>query len=47
MLLSSALTARLAKANGLVFSIYANDVPDGASALPALDRAVQLIAALN
>ncbi|ODU71694.1 MAG: D-alanyl-D-alanine carboxypeptidase/D-alanyl-D-alanine-endopeptidase [Novosphingobium sp. SCN 66-18] len=46
---SNALSGYLQAASGreLVFSIYANDVPDGASALPALDRAVQLIAALN
>ena len=46
---SNALSGYLRAASGqeLVFSVYANDVPDGASALPALDRAVQLIAAQN
>lgn len=46
---SNALSGFLRAASGqeLIFSIYANDVPDGVSALPALDRAVQLIAALN
>ncbi|WP_223806498.1 D-alanyl-D-alanine carboxypeptidase/D-alanyl-D-alanine-endopeptidase [Novosphingobium sp. LASN5T] len=46
---SNALSGFLRAASGqeLIFSIYANDVPDGVSALPALDRAVQLIAAQN
>jgi D-alanyl-D-alanine carboxypeptidase/D-alanyl-D-alanine-endopeptidase (penicillin-binding protein 4) len=31
----------------LIFSIYANDVPDGASATPAMDAVLLLIAAQN
>jgi D-alanyl-D-alanine carboxypeptidase/D-alanyl-D-alanine-endopeptidase (penicillin-binding protein 4) len=28
----------------LTFSIFANDVPEGVSAVPAMDRALELIA---
>ena len=31
----------------LIFSLYANDVPDGASAVPAMDAALLLVAGQN
>lgn len=44
-----ALSGYLIAASGqeLTFSIFANDVPDGGSALPAIDEAVLAIAAAN
>ena len=46
---TSALSGYLIAASGreLTFSIFANDVPDGANAIPAMDSALQLIAAAN
>lgn len=46
---TSALSGFMRAASGreLTFSIYANDVPDGASAVPAIDQALVLIAARN
>jgi D-alanyl-D-alanine carboxypeptidase/D-alanyl-D-alanine-endopeptidase (penicillin-binding protein 4) len=43
--LSGYLTARSGRT--LVFSFYANDIPDGASATPAMDAALVLIAEQN
>lgn len=46
---TSALSGYLRAASGqeLTFAIFANDVPDGASALPAMDAALQAIAAAS
>lgn len=46
---TNALSGWMIAASGreLTFSIIANDVPDGASALPAMDRALVAIAAAN
>ncbi len=46
---TSALSGYLIARSGrtLTFSIYANDVPDGASAVPAMDAALLLIAEQN
>jgi D-alanyl-D-alanine carboxypeptidase/D-alanyl-D-alanine-endopeptidase (penicillin-binding protein 4) len=43
--LSGYMTAR--SGNILLFSFYANDIPDGASATPAMDAALELIAEEN
>jgi D-alanyl-D-alanine carboxypeptidase/D-alanyl-D-alanine-endopeptidase (penicillin-binding protein 4) len=46
---TSALSGYMIARSGrtLIFSIYANDVPDGASAVPAMDAALLLIAEQN
>lgn len=46
---TNALSGYMTGASGkrLVFSIFANDVPDGGSAVPAMDAAIQAIAAAN
>jgi serine-type D-Ala-D-Ala carboxypeptidase/endopeptidase (penicillin-binding protein 4) len=46
---TNALAGYLQAASGreLVFAIYANDVPDGANAVPTMDAAILLIAATN
>jgi D-alanyl-D-alanine carboxypeptidase/D-alanyl-D-alanine-endopeptidase (penicillin-binding protein 4) len=43
--LSGYLTARSGRT--LIFSFYANDVPDGASASPAMEAALLFVAAQN
>ena len=46
---TSALSGYLIARSGrtLLFSIYANDVPDGARAVPAMDAALVMIAERN
>lgn len=46
---TNALSGYMQGASGkpLIFSIFANDVPDGGSAVPAMDAAIQAIAAAN
>ncbi|MEQ1541118.1 MAG: D-alanyl-D-alanine carboxypeptidase/D-alanyl-D-alanine-endopeptidase [Novosphingobium sp.] len=46
---TNALSGYMTAASGreLTFSVFANDVPDGANAVPAIDAALTLIAAAN
>ena len=46
---TNALAGYLQAASGreLVFAIYANDVPDGANAVPTMDAVIELVAASN
>ncbi|HEY0411971.1 MAG TPA: D-alanyl-D-alanine carboxypeptidase, partial [Allosphingosinicella sp.] len=46
---TSALAGYMIAKSGrtLTFALYANDVPEGAGATPAMDAALQLIAAEN
>ena len=46
---TNALSGTMITASGrtLIFAFYANDVPDGASAVPTMEKALQVVAAAN